>query len=212
MRSVVIAAAAMLALATGAAHARTVKDPTGDFLASFTGPHEADLDVTSFTVDFNTVSSDFMLSATLAGPIDPSKAGLYVIGVNTGTGTIRPFASIGEPNVIFNQAILIQKTGAAMLGASPLTATIAGDTFSLVVPLTLLPTTGFAPGRYGFDLWPRDGAPGLGSISDFAPQNSTLAAVPEVSTWALMLTGSAIVGGVMRRRRRTPEIRRTIEA
>jgi hypothetical protein len=203
MRNALLAAAALFALTTGVAHAATVTDPTGDFLGSYTGSHDPDLDVTSFTVNYNPTVSDFMLSATLAGPIDPSKAGVYVIGVNTGTGTIRPFANIGEPNVIFNQAVVIQKTGAGMVGANPVTASINGDSFSVLIPLSLLPTTGFAPEKYGFNLWPRSGLVSNDQISDFSPQNATLAAVPEASTWALMIAGFGLMGGALRRRRHT---------
>jgi hypothetical protein len=203
MRRALLAAAALFALTSGAAHAATVTDPSGDFLASYTGSHDPDLDVTSFTVNYNASVSDFMLSATLAGPIDPSKAGVYVIGVNTGTGTIRPFANIGEPNVIFDQAIVIQKTGAGMIGANPVTATIDGDSFNVLIPLSLLPTTGFDPEKYGFNLWPRSGLATNDQISDFAPQNANLAPVPEASTWALMIAGFGLMGGALRRRRHT---------
>jgi hypothetical protein len=202
MRRLLLAAGAALTLGGGSAHATTISDPAGDFLPSFVGTHDADLDVLSFGVDYNAVTSQFLLTATLGGAIDPTKAGLYVIGVNTGTGLIHPFGGIGEPNVLFNQVIVLQKTGAATIGANPLTATISGDRFSLFVPLSLLPTTGFAPDRYGFNLWPRNGLGNNNQISDFAPENRTLAAVPEPATWAMMVAGFGLLGGALRTRRR----------
>jgi hypothetical protein len=202
MRRLLLATSAALILAGGAAHATTISDPAGDFLPSFLGAQDPDLDVLSFGVDYNTITSQFLLTATLGGAIDPSKAGLYVIGVNTGTGPNHPFVGIGEPNVVFNQVILLQKTGAAAIGANPLTATINGDSFSLVVPLSLLPSTGFAPDRYGFNLWPRNGVGSNNQISDFAPQNATLAAVPEPAAWTMMVAGFGLLGGALRTRRR----------
>jgi len=79
---------------------------------------------------------------------------------------------------------------------------IGGNALSVMVPLSLLPTTGFDPGHYGFNIWPRSGSVGgLAVISDFAPNNSTLAAVPETGTWSLMLGGFGLIGATLRRRR-----------
>jgi len=202
MRRFLVAALAASALAGGSAHATTVTDPTGDFLASFAGPDDPDLDVTSFSVSFDPTAKAFDLGATLAGPINPANAGLYVIGVDTGAGAIRPFAAIGEPNVIFDQAIVIQKTGATTLGAHSLTAAISGDSFSLVVPLALLPSTGATPQNFGFNLWPRTALADNSQISDFAPNNQLLSVVPEPAAWALMVAGFGALGGGLRRRRR----------
>jgi PEP-CTERM motif len=191
-----------------AAHAATVSDPTGDFVPGFIGPKNPDLDVTSFSVAFNSATSLFSIGATLAGDINPATAGFYIIGVNTGTGVIAPFASVGQPNVIFNQALRINKDGTGTLGANtldPSTITIAGNIFTVRVPLALLPSTGFAPGNYGFNLWPRVGLGNNNQISDFAPENATLAAngaVPEPTTWAMMLIGFGAVGLSMRGKRR----------
>ncbi|MBO9671521.1 MAG: PEPxxWA-CTERM sorting domain-containing protein [Sphingobium sp.] len=140
----------------------------------------------------------------MAGNIVPGSAGFYVIGANTGTGTLAPFAGIGQPSVIFNQAITVRKDGTGNIGATvldPSTIMISGDTFSVNVALSLLPTTGFAPEKYGFNLWPRTGN-GNALISDFAPENATLAAVPEAATWAMMIAGFTVVGAGMRQSRR----------
>lgn len=202
MRRVLLAAGAVLALAAAApSHAATVTDATGDFLPSYAGPHDADLDVLSFNVAYDDVGAAFRLTAAMAGDIDPGKPGLYVIGVNTGTGVIRPFAGIGAPNVIFNQVILVQKTGVATVGGNPLTASVFGNVLTVLVPLSRLPSTGFAPRDYGFNIWPRNGLGNNNQISDFAPDNATLsAAVPEPAAWALMIAGFGFAGGALRRR------------
>jgi hypothetical protein len=204
MRNLLLAAGAVVALAAGPAHAVAVTDPTGDFLSSFIGDPalDTDLDVTAFSVTYDPLALMFNFSATMAGAINPSREGLYVIGANTGTGVIQPFADVGAPNVIFNQAIVVRKTGVAGVGANPLTATIDGNSFSLAVPLALLPSTGFSPYNYGFNLWPRVALGNNNQISDFAPDNATIAPIPEPATWALMILGFGLAGAALRRRTR----------
>ena len=202
MRRVLLAGAALMALAV-AAPAHAVTDPVGDFLPTYVGPQDADLDVTEFLVTFNSVDNVFNITATMAGDIDPSTQGLYAIGVNTGTGVIQPFANIGNPNVVFNQVVAVFKNGDAFLGANQLSANIVDDHFTISVPLALLPSTGFAPTEYGWNIWPRLALPPSGNdvISDFAPNNATMtASIPEPAAWALMIGGFAFVGGLLRRR------------
>ena len=199
MRNFLFAAAAMLVLGGGAAQASTVLDATGDFVPGFAGPHDPDLDVVKFSATFDG-SANFLFSATLAGDINTAAGGLYVIGADTGAGAIHPFAGLGAPNVTFDQVILVHQNGAASVGAHALTPTISGNTFSVMVPLAFLPSTGFAARDYTFNLWPRNAS---NQISDFAPDNSMLSAVPEPATWATMISGLAMLGVVARRRRRT---------
>jgi hypothetical protein len=194
MRALFLAGVVALGLASaGSVSATTMTDATDDFLPTFSGPRDADLDVTSFSVTYNSVTSSFLLGATLAGPIDSSKAGLYAIGVDTGTGPFAPFADVGAPNVIFNQVVVVRKDG---------TVLISGNSFSAVVPLALLPSTGFDPVHYGFNLWPRTGLGANDLISDFAPNNALISAagVPEPASWAMMLVGFGIAGSALRRR------------
>lgn len=203
MRQLLLCAGVVFALAAGSASARTISDPTGDFLPTFVGDKDPDLDVTSFSVSFDSVADAFLIGATFAGDVNPSRPGAYVLGIDTGTGPAHPFGGIGEPNVLFNQVALIQKTGAAALSGHNLTATIAGDSLMLLIPRAFLPSTGFTPQHYGFNLWPRNGlnAADNTQISDFAPQNALFAAAPEPAAWALMLAGFGVLGGALRRRR-----------
>ena len=79
MRRLLLVAGAIVTLAgAGAAHATTVSDPTGDFLGSFLGNHDADLDVTSFGVTYDAATTTFTLNATLAGAINPALPGLAI--------------------------------------------------------------------------------------------------------------------------------------
>jgi PEP-CTERM motif len=198
-------AALLLAGVSTPAHAVTVVDATGDFLSGFIGPNDADLDVTSFSVTYDNVAATFTLGATFAGVIDPTKVGRYVIGVNTGTGVNAPFAGIGQGNVRFNQTVTVQKNGTGSVGATALAAgavTISGNSFTAVVPISLLPTTGWTAVQYGWNLWPRNGGTGVTAISDFAPENSLLAIspIPEPATWLSMLIGFGLAGFALRQR------------
>ena len=206
MRNSLVIMASALALACGtAAQALTVTDPTGDFIPSYTGPHQADLDVTSFSVSWLAGSQSFLLQSTMAGVIDASLPGFYAIGVDTGTGPSN-FASIGLPGVRFNQVIAVQKDGTARIGATSLAAgsvVIGSNALSVMVPLSLLPSTGFDAPNYAFNIWPRSGAGGTSVISDFAPDDRTvsslaLSAAPEPATWLSMLLGFGLCGFALR--------------
>ena len=209
MRSIMFAAALLPVFLASPTVAATVADPANDFLPTFVGTASPDLDVTSFSVSLNPAGTTFTLGAVLAGQIDPALAGFYVIGVDTGAGAIRPFGGIGEPNVIFDQVIVVQKNGSATLGANPLGVSMVGNQFILTVPTSLLPSTGASLANYGFNIWPRFGATVTNNsqISDFAPNNALLgvngilAAVPEPATWLTMLLGFCLVGGAIRLRR-----------
>jgi hypothetical protein len=186
--------------------AGTVPDPVNDFLPSYVGPDTGEFDVTSFTALFDPSADLFRLSATLAGAIDPETDGYYIIGVNTGAGAIAPFASIGQPNVTFDQVVIVGGEGEAFIGSTDLAFDIAGNAFTVWVPLSLLPSTGASPLDYGFNLWPRTEieTPGnLEHISDFAPNNALLkaTAVPEPATWLTMLLGFGLAGASLRFRR-----------
>jgi len=199
MRKLLLACAASLAFAAASAHANTVTEAPGNWALGYAGPFEADLDVTSFSVGFNAAQDAFDLSATFAGAIDPSLPGNYIIGADTGAGASHPFAAEGAPNVVFDQVIVLQKTGAASVSGHALTGQISGDSFTLDVPLADLPSTGFtSPYEYAFNLWPRNGS---NQIADFAPPNSDLSAVPEPGLWALIMAGVGMLGATLRRRR-----------
>jgi len=212
MKKTMFVAALFPLIAGSAAQAASIVDAAGDIIPSFIGTGSPDLDVTNFAVSLDPGATTFSLGATLAGDINPALAGFYVIGVDTGAGAIRPFGGIGEPNVIFDQVIVVQKNGTATLGANSLSVLLAGNEFIVTVPVALLPSTGATPANYGFNIWPREGSTVTGNsqITDFAPNNALLTvrgvvtAVPEPATWASMLVGYGLIGGALRFRRSGP--------
>jgi hypothetical protein len=207
MRLYLAAAAAVGAcLVAQPTMATVISDPTGDFIASYAGPHLADLDVVNFSA--NLQGANFLLSATMAGNIGTSD-GFYVIGVDRG-GSPAPFAALGKSGVLFNAVILLQQDATGVVNLMPATTSLApgavsisGSTISAIIPMALLPSTGFSPLQYGFNIWPRTTAvTGNPAISDFAPNNSTITAVPEPKTWAILLLGFGSVGAALRFRRK----------
>lgn len=202
--STILTALVVAAGSVTAAQATTVIDPVGDFLGTYAGPHDADLDVTSFSVVYNPTTLTFTYNATLAGNIDSTKGGRYVIGVYTGNNvTPNNFGAIGAGGVLFNQALSVSKTGVVTLGANTLSAaTIVGNGFTGNILVSQLTSQGFTPEQYGWNLWPRDAvSAGTAAISDFAPNNAVIAAsiVPEPSTWALAIGGFGLIGAIRRR-------------
>ena len=157
MKSIKFAAAFLPVFLASPAVAATISDPANDFLPSFVGTASPRSRRDELFGQPDPAGTTFTLGAVLAGQIDPALAGFYVIGVDTGAGAIRPFGGIGEPNVIFDQVIVVQKNGSATLGANSLGVSMVGNQFILTVPSSLLPSTGASLANYGFNIWPRFG-------------------------------------------------------
>jgi hypothetical protein len=215
-----IFALAATVAATGASAAAVV-DPQGDFLATYTGPQNGDLDILSASAGFD--GTNFHLSSLQNGMIGTSPGSLYVWGINRGAGTAR--LTFGTPsvgaNILFDAVAVLFPNGSARAvtfpaaGAPTITplsgaVTVAGSNISGIIPLSLLPSRGFAAEDYTFTLWSRrrvdPAMDGFASeIADFAPDASSFtASVPEPATWVTLIVGFGLVGGAMRRRARAP--------
>jgi hypothetical protein len=192
-------------LASPAAAALAI-DPQGDFLPTYTGPLGADLDVLSTSATL--AGGIFSFHATLAGEIGTTAGGFYVFGIDRGAGTARfgPLAS----NVLFDSVVVINNDGTGftrdllagittILDASAIS--FDGSSLTADVGAALLPSAGFDPDAYTFNLWPRSPGAGTATISDFAPDNSNarVSAVPEPATWAMLIAGFGLVGAFARR-------------
>lgn len=212
--------ALVLALSGAARADGLVLDPANDFLSTYAGPHGGDLDVLS--VQATLLGANFNFSAALGAPVGTTAGGFYVFGVDRGQGTAR-FGVITNPatgatydatHVLFD-SVIVFTPGTSLVVRDLLTnaatnlpltnVTISGTTLSLLIPAGALPSTGFSPDQYTFNLWPRfSGAAGNLQISDFAPDNSNapVQATPEPATLLLLGTGLASIAGARRRRRK----------
>ncbi len=213
-KTVMTALAAVFAV-TGAA-AAPLADAANDFLATYAGPTNGDLDILSVEARFD--GTAFTLGSVQNGAVG-TVGSLFVWGINRGAGTAR--LSFGSPSVgaaILFDAVAVffaDGTGRVVtfpaIGAPTITAlsgvTIAGNSIGGVIPLSLLPSRGFAATDYTFNLWSRQRAnPALDGgnveIADFAPDGSSFAAtVPEPASWALMIGGFGVAGARLRHRR-----------
>lgn len=212
----VIKALTALALAGGlGSSAHAASDPLGDFLGTYAGPQNANLDFTDATARFD--GTNFNLGLTLAGPVTESPGLLHVWGVNRGAGTPRlniAFDPDLDPSVRFDSVVVLfndrtlrvvtfPQAGPPTLTNFANAVTINGNSLSVSVPFSLLPSRGFASSSYTFQLWSRfrtnpmvDG--NNTEIADFGPR--IFAAVPEPASWAMMIAGFALLGAGMRRR------------
>jgi hypothetical protein len=203
-----LVAAALWVPALGQA-ADSISDPLGDFLPTFAGSAAAspDLDVLGATVTYDAGNNLFTFSSVQAGAVGSTATGLYVWGVNRGAGAAG-FAANGLGGVLFDAVVLLRPNGTGSVGGNALPAgavTVSGNTITGTVSGALLPSTGFLPANYTFNLWPRDTAfAGFGAISDFAPNNANFTAVPvpEPATW--LLTSLGLAGLLAWRRKADP--------
>ena len=213
-----LVAAAALAVFSPAGHAIGVTDAIGDYVPGFAGSKAGDLDVVGAFVTYNAATDMFVFSGTMNADINPASKDIFVWGLDRGQGTAR-FAANGIDGVLFDSVVVFNADGSGAVtqivggGSTTLpagSAQIFGTTIIGQISGSLLPSLGFAKDAYTWNLWPRDGtlASGFTQISDFAPDNSnslvtTVGAVPEPSTWAMLGLGVGLVA--LARRRLTPQ-------
>jgi len=193
-RHLIRALLALSLLAGVEAAAAPVVDGAGDFLGTYTGPQNGDLDVITSEVFYDTGANTLTFTATLNAPINTTANALFVWGVDRGAGTEQFLA--GAPpigNGVFFDSVFVAAPTAGvgivnLLNGSPNTnlpgiLQISGSSISATISAALLPSTGAAFTAYSWNLWPRLGTGSNTQISDFAPNPG---AVPGVSTNALV--------------------------
>lgn len=198
--------------------ATTITDPSGDFLTTYVGQVGPDLDILQFTVERQ--GDNFLFEILLGGAPGTTPLAKYNIAVDRGAGTntfpagFRPEASQDAvinlvPASLTAEVRLFE--GGVVVTTTQLPSgafTISGDSFSVVVPASMLPSTGFATQDYTFLLWSRTqlapGVPQQFGIADFAPDHGALS-LPEPSTWIMMLLGLGAIARAIRRSDKVPD-------
>lgn len=200
--------------------ATTIVDPSGDILSTYVGQVGPDLDILQFTVTAD--ATNFYVQVLLNGAPGTTTLARYNLGIDRGAGTntfpagFRTGASQDAvlnfiPSPLSAEVRLFDSNG-VVVSVTPLPAgdfTFSGNTMSLVLPISMVPSTGFATQDYTFLLWSRTQIPGVPNqlgVADFAPDQGLLSLVPEPATWAMMLLGFGGIGFCVRRKRKTSQI------
>lgn len=201
--------------ATVASAAHAAADPVGDFLGTYGGTPAAGLDIIDTSAVFDGTS--FTLTARMNGPVSTAPGSLFVWGIDRGAGVAR-LNLISDPDldpgvkwdavaVMFpNGNLRVVTFPGPSISFDPTGVSISGDTLTTSIALSALPSQGFSPDEYRFQLWTRLRVNPLADgnnteIADFGRRIS--ASVPEPDSWAMMIVGFAGAGMLMRRRRVT---------
>jgi hypothetical protein len=155
------------------------------FYQFYTGPRLAELNALKASGELSADGGTFTFTGTNQGRINRASA-VYVWGIDRSPNpTASPFE--GRPNIQFDAVVIVRldpsltptaQVKDLVTGATtdlpPGSATVSGRTVSVVVPASLLPSTGLPPSQYRFNYWPEDGGPPVSaSVASFAPENTT---------------------------------------
>lgn len=184
-------AASLLAIGVATqAQALPFIDASNDFLPTFVGARDADLDVVQADVVIDPEAQTITFSGTVNGNIDRKSQKLYVFGVDRGRGSagrdlVFQGAAGGEPkigsNVLWDAAAVLTAGGQALFfdalnpGFVPqpnVVVTINGNQIAATYPLALFASQGSRFKEYTYNLWPRAAASLANTVvPDFAPDN-----------------------------------------
>jgi len=201
------------------AGALTVTDPALDFIPTFGGDHNGDVDILSASLSLS--GNNLLFSATLNGTIGTA-GNTYVLGINRGLST-RNFSAVSSSlaGVTFDSTLTV--TGAGGLGGTDSVANvgitapfqISGNNITAVIPLTTLPIVpgGFASAdQFLWNFWTRGSRQGVAvagnaGFADFAPDSSDARLVtPLPAALPLFASGAGVFGYFGWRRKRKAAI------
>jgi len=183
-----------------------ISDPVGDFLPTYTGVQDPGLDVVAHEVIV--LEDRVIFYGQMDGPI-ASAPGLYIVGVDRGSGTPRFLSPanvppIIGPNVLWDSIVRINPNGTGLFNniiagvstpLSPADIQINGSEFTASVPLSVMQLGATRPpGEWTYNLWPRDVAGPNVHVSDLAPDdgNSPVHVPPLVQVASVVINdGSA---------------------
>jgi hypothetical protein len=160
-----------------------VKTPR--FYEDYVGPQLAQLNVVKASGQLLRDGS-FRFLGVNQGAIDPNVCATYVFGVDrNGNLPTGPFPD--RPNIRFDATVAIkivpgQATTVTVTDlANKQTTTvqdpalqISGRRVEVVIPGSLIPSTGLAPSQFRYDFWPEDGLAGSTNIASFAPESQDI--------------------------------------
>ncbi|MBC7928285.1 MAG: PEP-CTERM sorting domain-containing protein [Bryobacteraceae bacterium] len=208
IRSILMILTALVCGVTSApVFAAPIIDAADDFLPSFNGPHNGDLDVLRAEVFFN--GTDFTFRSFHNGAIGTTEEALYVWGVDRGTHN--QFFGDFRPGVLFDIIVVLRPdlTGTiidfapnpvANVNLAPGSVTVSGNMIQGVVSANFLASKGLLPVDYKVNLWPRTGLANNEQIADFAPDNDVApVTTPEPSS--MLLLSGGLLSLVLSRRR-----------
>lgn len=196
----------LLLVLPGSAQAGVV-DATNDFVTTYLGPRNGDLDVVFAEVLID--QSNFILRTIVNAPVGTTLNGFYVWGFDRGPNR-QGFPNLGSPpiapGVLFDTVVVVRPTG-----VNGGTVIVNGNEITAILPRTLAALAPLAGQRtqeqFTFNLWPRSPAipnsPADSNLSDFAPDNSNagIQAIPEPSAMVLVAAAGLSVAAYRRRRR-----------
>jgi hypothetical protein len=154
------------------------------FYPFYTGPKWAELNAVKASAELGP-KGNFTFTGTNQGTINKAPA-VYVWGIDrNGNLPAGPFTA--RPNIKFDALVVVSLNSSLKPTAkvtdlatgmttdlSAGSARIHGHTVSVMVPGSLLPSTGLPPSQFRFNYWPEDGGPAeSSSVASFAPENTT---------------------------------------
>lgn len=187
----------------GAGFGAIVTDAAGDFLATYTGPQNPDMDVLSAEVILDAAHSALTFRSTMSGTIGTTPApAVYFFGVNRGGGT----PGFGNdpsfaPGIVFDTTVQFRPDGSVQVNDRSTglntklpagSMIISGNTFfSIPLPLSLFPSNGLSAENYTWNFWPRYGTGNNNQVADFVMTggSSPVTVIPEPITFFLMALG-----------------------